>query len=90
MWHDEAWIVGDRPALVALRDVIDAALSSEQRFAATTMMVSDGEAYSVVVIAADRKTLETLHLPYIYEPASDDGDDTKLWPQKLLKTGQAL
>lgn len=88
-WHDEAWIVGDRPALQALRDAIDAALHSEKGFAATTMFVSDGEGYSLVVIAADQGTIDTLHLPYIDKIAGDEEDDRKLWPERLL-SGQAL
>jgi hypothetical protein len=51
LWHDDAWILGNRAALVALRDAVDAALRDGQ--SSITAFVSDGEGFVVNVVCRE-------------------------------------
>lgn len=45
-WHDEAFIVGTREALTALRDAIAEALSGAEGSAASLSFAADGEGFA--------------------------------------------
>ena len=63
IWHDDAYIVGNRDGLIALRDAVDTALSdSGIGQAKAELSVSDGEGYDVFIINAGN--MEALILPY--------------------------
>lgn len=49
--HDEAWVVGDRDGLQALRDAIDAALSGHP--SAARSFAADGEGFVSIVVCAE-------------------------------------
>ena len=51
IWHSECRIVGNRNALIVLRDAIDEALREGQ--AETSAMVTDGEGYCVQIKLCD-------------------------------------
>lgn len=67
--HTDAYIVGSRVGLLALRDALTAALEDD-RPAAARSFAADGEGYRVFVIPSDDAQIETLHLPYSKWPVS--------------------
>jgi hypothetical protein len=66
-WHEEAWVVGNRAALEALRDTISRALESNKPEGAT-MFANDGEGYQVLIVPVDESGMDSLKLPYHDEP----------------------
>lgn len=65
--HAEAWVVGDKEGLLALRKAIDDALASDESSAASAeVYVSDGEGYKVLVVATTEEAVERHNtlLPY--------------------------
>lgn len=64
--HTEAWVVGDREGLKALRDAIDAALADEDKSASTEVFAQDNEGYKILVVQTDRQTVDRkdIRLPY--------------------------
>ncbi|HEU0197080.1 MAG TPA: hypothetical protein VFQ88_07730 [Nevskiaceae bacterium] len=71
-WHDEAYIVGNRTALTALRDALDAALRTG--VGATELYARDGEGYATVCLL--RPSLRELALPYTECVAREPTDST--------------
>ena len=73
-WHEDAFIVGDRAALVKLRDAIVQALDgdadpfddtiSREGLGKTAVFAADGEGYSLHVVAIDAERMERMKLPY--------------------------
>ena len=63
LWHEPAFIVGDRESLQALAKAIEIALSRESGSASAQTMTEDGEGYITFVIARDPFPTE-LALPY--------------------------
>lgn len=72
-WHDDAYIVGEREALEALRDAIDRVLSANK---AQVMgaFVSDGEGFNVIVAPLEEAQFDKLKLPYTGKNAGDKRD----------------
>lgn len=79
--HGEAYIVGDRVGLTALRDAIDRALAEDS--AAVEVFIADGEAYTAFVFLneypAEHKRWQWLALPYrdgfgAYQEADQQGE----------------
>ena len=72
-WHDDAFIVGNRLGLEALRDAISEAL--EKGRARADAYVTDGEGYEIKILCEDLEWKEdfwnNLSLPYTDEPAKD-------------------
>ncbi len=60
--HDDAFIIGNRDALAALRDAIDSAL--EGGIAKTDAFICDGEGFSTYVVAVDEQMGNKLSTPY--------------------------
>ena len=73
-WHDDAFIVGNRLGLEALRDAISEALLGKGR-AKTDAYVTDGEGYEIKILCEDLEWKEdfwnNLSFPYTDEPAKD-------------------
>ena len=67
IWHDEAYLSGGRGALMALRSAIDAALRDGA--GECDVFASDGEAYTVHVVAMSDADAERQVVPYTEEPA---------------------
>ncbi len=68
-WHDPVMIVGDGPALAALRDAITGAL--ERGYGESASFMTDGEGYSVYIALASDSELGALRAPYTDEVAQD-------------------
>ncbi len=74
-WHQEAFIVGNREALEALRDAIDSALAEDEGKA--VVVAADHEGYDLHVYREeDQSYWENSMLPYTdeanFKPAPDD------------------
>jgi len=80
-WQDEAYILGNRAGLLALRTAIDAALEHGEGVA--EVMVADGEGYSVFAMWEDARwdspAWERLAVPYTASYAAENRDDA-IWP----------
>jgi hypothetical protein len=62
--HDEAFIIGTRDALIALREAIDAALEAQK--ATAVVYARDGEGYDLIVQCVSEDYMEIARLPYQY------------------------
>jgi hypothetical protein len=79
-WHDAAFVVGDRTALVALRDAIqdaienlDAAKETSDATSSARVFADDGEGYVAIVVALSDQEAgnSALRLPY-HDPIVGD------------------
>ncbi len=77
-WHDDVFLIGDRDALMKLRDAVDQAL--EKGAGSFTGFVTDGEGFECHVHLADEKELLELKLPYC-DHDIQFGDDDKQFPR---------
>ena len=68
-WHAEAFISGEREALMKLRDTITVAL--HDGLAACDLSAADGEGYSVHVVCMRPDDAERQSVPYTDECAKD-------------------
>lgn len=75
-WHEEAVIVGNRDALLALADAINVAvLSGDSGTESMEAFTADGEGYTVRVRLMDYDGMRKLRLPYTDEDANwKDGE----------------
>jgi len=84
IWHGEAYIVGNRDGLLALKEAIEQALVDSK--SQVDEYASDGEGYKVRVIMNDTGWLEpfwdTLALPYS-EKMTREGTRSAVWPWEL-------
>lgn len=73
--HDEAFIIGTRDALLALRAAIDASLTQDH--AAADVYAADGEGYDLIVKCLPEDALDLKSLPYQYlaELRKGESDD---------------
>lgn len=80
-WHDEAYIVGNRAGLEALRDAIARALNEQDGRAQADVFTNDGEGYMAMVACVSDETMGRMRVPYTDEiAASPDGDGPwRLW-----------
>lgn len=67
-WHTEAYISGGKDALTALRNAIDAALS--EGAAELRTVTSDGEGYSLYIVAMSDEDAENQVVPYTADYAA--------------------
>lgn len=88
--HNDAWIVGTREGLTALRDALNRALTNEQTApAACLQFVTDGEGYTCFIVPNDAdwqsEKWMKLYRPYTDETAKDHRkDEDVLSPYQLL------
>jgi hypothetical protein len=85
-WHQCAFVVGDREALVKLREQIDAAIQggpgkSETWFESFT---NDGEGFETHVVCVTEDQAEKLMLPYTDEPGDRPQPQGVLGPYDLV------
>ena len=90
--HDEAYIVGNKPALLQLRRAISAALKNENGLGETSrfakcVSAADGEGYTVGVIQLNedfggRTWNELLCSPYIGYPKALSAGAAMLWGER--------
>lgn len=75
--HDDAFIVGSREGLLAMRKAIDLAL--DNRMAAAEVSVGDGEGYHVLVMLIDTDEHgfpdDNASVPYVADHAGENQDD---------------
>ncbi len=82
-WHSEAFIVGNKEALIHLRDALNEAIN--KGLSKTIFFAADGEGYDVHVLEESRtERWNELREPYTYEHALDKREDAK-GPWDLLK-----
>ena len=75
-WHEEAVIVGNRDALLALADAIQYAANVDGETHAEAF-TADGEGYTVRVRLMDYDGMRKLRLPYTDEDANwKDGEQS--------------
>lgn len=87
--HDEAFVVGNRQGLLALRQAIDAALESGQ--GETAAFAADGEGFSVFVIlqpgGLGSPGWIAAAVPYSGEWAAENRESA-VWPHSQIKKDQ--
>ena len=71
-WHNEAFLIGNRNALLALKKAIDKAL--ENKISKPVFMQNDGEGYFAIVVCAE--DLDKLKTAYSAEEALDYDEKT--------------
>lgn len=91
--HDEAYIIGNKEALTALRDAINQALENEKGLGATDfdecVKTVDGEGYQVLVVRNDddwqAESWQNLQFPYKIASNPDyfPEESSKLRPYEL-------
>jgi len=80
--HDDAVIVGDRTALVALRDAIGRALETTE--SSMNTFTNDGEGYSIFVrVREDDNYYNRVSLPYNAEPGVYGSPDPEAYLHPL-------
>jgi hypothetical protein len=97
-WHEEAWIVGNKKGLKALRAAIDGALMRDPEQPEETNAVcevevftNDGEGYTIYAMLVEGELSEKdkrwnkIAVPYADEIARERDVDA-VWPHKLLET----
>lgn len=70
--HSDAYISGDREALLRLRKLIDLALQDSAE--GMNFFTNDGEGYSTYVYCLPNDEMDKLSVPYTAEFAKDDRD----------------
>jgi len=88
-WHDPAFIVGNRPALLALKAAIERALSDEEGMGKADAFTADGEGYSLYVALNASEQLSSLdwqglRLPYTDPIAKEDALFALFGPEALV------
>jgi len=92
--HNDAWIVGNREGLTALRDALNRALETETtKPTACLAFATDGEGYACFIVPNDADWQSDrwmrLYLPYTDETAKDHRkDEDVLTPYQLLEEGE--
>ena len=81
-WHLDAYISGSRDALVMLRDAIDAALNTG--VAECEVFASDGEAYSIYVVAMSDSDAKRQVVPYTSDLAAENWNGNAFGPWCVL------
>ena len=84
-WHDPAFIVGNKAAMLALREALDRCLSTGKSQSAK-VFAADGEGYSVIVCLASDEQMETVPLGYTDECCRDDRDWPRFMEEAYRKT----
>lgn len=88
-WHNHAFVIGDREALLELRKAIDEALESSEKAHVSTgqsvaaVRVNDGEGYNCFVVCVPEQQIDTLAVPYMDATAAET-DESKIWPCDLV------
>lgn len=72
-WHAEAYLSGGKDALLALRNAIDAAIAGGA--AELRTVTSDGEGYSLYVVAMTDEAAERQVVPYTSDYAAQPWAD---------------
>lgn len=85
-WHDEAYLVGNRAALLAISQAIESALADD--VGAAELFVGDGEGYYLFCVQHER--LADVAWPYTDGAAREMADaDGRAWPFDLHREKQA-
>ena len=79
LWHDGAYVSGNRIGLLALRKAIDEALCAPDQSAVADVFTNDGEGYDLRVRCVPGERIYRLALPYTDEAAKET-DPGAVWP----------
>lgn len=83
-WHDEAYIIANRDALLNLRKAIDDALEKGHGFAPA--FVGDGEGFNTIIVQQDSPVFDNLAVPYTDEIAGQQVEGTILpWKMQAVR-----
>ncbi len=82
-WHDEAYIVGNRAALTALRDALTRLLDGAASTETLPAYTNDGEGYDLLVRLADQRIFDALTVPYTDPIAIAASGDGRLYPSEI-------
>lgn len=83
-WHDEAYIVGNRAGLTALRDALTRLLDEAASTATLPAYTNDGEGYDLTVRLADQRIFDALTVPYTDPIAiAASGNGGRLYPSEI-------
>ena len=84
-WHEDAFIVADRAALLALRNLIDKVLAPGPGFDKEEFFASDGEGYSLHVVDLEGdEGWNKIGTPYTGD-MSREKRDSAVWPWEIVK-----
>lgn len=73
MWHDDAYLIGNRTALEALKAKIDIALEHGASYdSAGGFFQNDGEGYTIGIICADNLLMQDINTAYTDEVAFEE------------------
>jgi hypothetical protein len=96
-WHDEAFVIGNREGLLALRALIDEALTTGRAKSKETseeqIWVSDGEGYTINIIFEDgdwdSEFWNRIAMPYSEDYASG-GEENTIYPWRIVAKKECL
>ena len=80
--HSDAFIVGDRAALMALKNALEQLLSGDENAVGINTFTDDGEGYKLIVI--ETKELRDAQLPYIDTEEPWEGK----YPRELISDAE--
>jgi len=84
-WHDEAYIVGDREALLILRALIDQALRPGPGTEEVELFAGDGEGYAIHVVNLEGdEGWNKIAVPYTGNIAKEKRE-TAVWPWQIIE-----
>lgn len=82
--HTDAYIVGTRDALLALKTAINAALNND--VGSANSYCSDGEGFSIYVIEISEESMKRAAVPYSADYAAESSDSKAVsWPWDFIK-----
>lgn len=92
MWHDPAWIIGNRSGLELLRAALNAALDGDEALGGDGCGVAhvfarDGEGFPLVVMCRED---EMSGAPYGYTDEIALGKGPERWPEWMVKVCHGL
>jgi hypothetical protein len=82
-WHDDAYIIGDREAIIHIMSLCDKALTDGKAVSPEDFFVNDGEGYFIKVAVTD-KMIDMVTPYHEYDIASDTRKGVKT-PEDLFK-----
>lgn len=87
-WHDEAIIVANTEALLAMKKAIEEALEKGHGCAETFQ--GDGEGYNTVIVKQEDKVFDKLANAYTGETASVEHREDAIWPWQMPGVRQTI
>lgn len=86
-WHDDAYLVGNRPALTALRDALTRLLDGSASTETLLVYANDGEGYDLLARLVDQPVFDALTAPYTDSIAIAASGNGRLHPSEIPEDG---